>query len=421
MAAAEPNGRFFRIATAGIFFQGGAAAVDTSTIIAALVHGLTGSATAVGAAAAIARYGWLFPQPFVAYLAQRRRRRLPFYMAGAFGRVACLAGVAGVVALAGAMPDWLVATNFFALWTLYAFVSGVVAVPYNDIVARAVPSARRNRMLAIRFFGGGLLAIAVAAIAYRLLDAFEFPAGYAAVLLIGAALLVVSALSFVSAGEADAPPSGASAKSFTEFVGDGVAVFRSDDRFRFFVYARCLDGAVAMALPFYILQATRETAGAEIAVLLGAQTAGALLSNPLWGWWGDRRGKRSLLEAVAVLGALPPLLTLAWVAVAGAWPGWILPWFMAIFLLLGAVGNGGTIAQLGYLMEISPDDRRPAYSGYFNALIAPAALSPLLGAAVLEAASAGALFAASAAAAALQVLAVRRLRNAATDRGIHAC
>ena len=84
--------------------------------------------------------------------------------------------------------------------------------------------------------------------------------------------------------------------------------------------------------------------------------------------------------------------------------------FTMVFVVLGAVGNGGTIAQLGYLMEISPDDRRPAYSGYFNAVVAPAALSPLVGAAVVEAVSASAVFAASAAAAALQFFTVRRLR-----------
>ena len=84
--SAEQKQRFWRISAAGIFFQGGAAAVDTSTVVAALVHGLTGSAVAVGAAAAIARFGWLFPQIIVAYYAQRRTRRLAFYVAGAFGR-----------------------------------------------------------------------------------------------------------------------------------------------------------------------------------------------------------------------------------------------------------------------------------------------------------------------------------------------
>ncbi len=418
---AGPRGRFWRISTAGVFFQGGAAAVDTGTIIAALVNGLTGSALAVGAAAAISRYGWLFPQLFVAYFAQRRRRRLPFYMLGAFGRVGCLAGVAGVLVLADAPPGPFVVAAFFALWTVYAFVSGIVAVPYNDIVGRAVPSAARSRLLAVRFFGGGILALLVAAAAHRLLDALPFPGGYAAVLFLGAVLLLISALSFISAGEPEAPPSPDRAGRFGGFLRAGLEVFRGDPRFRLFVYARWFHGAVAMALPFYVLQATEPPhAAGDVALLLGAQTAGALASNPLWGWWGDAGGKRSLLEGTAALGLLPPALTLAWMASGGAWPALLLPWFAAVFLLLGAVGNGGTIAQLGYLMEISPDDRRPAYSGYFNALVAPAALSPVAGAAVLGATSAAALFAASATAALFEFLAVRRLRYVGSPERVHA-
>jgi len=410
--AVEARSRFWRIATAGVFFQGGAAAVDTSTIVAALVHGLTGSPFAVGAAAAIARYGWLFPQLIVGWLAQRQQRRLPFYMIGAFGRVACLAGVAGLLGVAGDWPRAVLTVAFFTLWTAYAFVSGIVAVPYNDIVARSIASAQRSRMLAMRFFGGGLLALAVAGTADRLLDALPFPGGYAAILLLGAILLLVSAYSFVSAGEPEAPPAPDSSGGLLDFLRDGIAVIRSDRRFRLFLYGQWLSGAVAMALPFYILQVTAvESAPTAVAFLLGAQTVGALLSNSLWGWLGDVRGKRSLLEAVAAISVFAPLLALAWIATGRV--AAVLPWFTAVFVLLGAVGNGGTIAQLGYLMEISPDDRRPAYSGYFNALAAPAALLPLAGAAIVDAVSYAAVFAASAAAAALQFLAVRRLRKLA--------
>ena len=78
------------------------------------------------------------------------------------------------------------------------------------------------------------------------------------------------------------------------------------------------------------------------------------------------------------------------------------------------MGNGGTIAQLGYLMEISPDDRRPAYGGYFNAIVAPAALSPLAGAVFVESVGLPLVFAASAVAALLQVVTVRRLRRLET-------
>ena len=67
--------------------------------------------------------------------------------------------------------------------------------------------------------------------------------------------------------------------------------------------------------------------------------------------------------------------------------------------------------MLGYLMEISPDDRRPAYSGYFNAFVAPAALLPIAGAAIAESVTLSGVFVVSLAAAILQYLTVRRLRH----------
>lgn len=415
--AVEAGRRFRRIGAAGVFFQGGAAAIDSATVVAALVHGLTGSVVAVGAAAAIARAGWLVPQLFVGYAAQRSPRRMPFYMAGAFGRAVCLAALAALLWLGATLPLTALVTLFFVLWTMYAFIGGVVAVPYNDIVARSVPSERRSRLLAIRFFGGGVLALGVAAAAHGLLGALAFPRGYAAILLLGAALLLVSAVLFVSAGE---PPLAANAmpgrQGFGAFLRAGFDALRDNRRFRLFVGAQWLGGAAAMALPFYILQAqATDASDALTAAFLAAQMAGALASNPLWGWWGDRLGKLSLLNAVTWLGLAPPMLTLAWFAVDASGPPSGL-WFAAVFAILGAAGNGATIAQLGYLMEISPEAARPAYSGYFNAFIAPATLLPLLGALVVRVGALDAVFAASAVAVVLQALLIGALRADAYSR-----
>ena len=404
--AAEARRRFLRIAAAGVLFQGAVAAIESGIMVATLVYGLTGSAFGVGAAAAILRAGWLAPQLVVGYIAQRRPLLMPFYSLGAFGRAACLAALAALLGFGAGLPrGWLVGL-FFALWTLYAFIGGIVAVPYNDIVARAVPSQRRSRLLAVRFFGGGLLALAVAAVAHRLLAALPFHEGHAA-------LLLASALFFASAREPPAAPQAAAPSTFVEFLRAGLITLREDRRFRLFATAQWLGAAAAMALPFYILQASKAGESAAMAAtLLGAQTAGALLSNPIWGWWGDRRGKAGLLRVVTLLGLVPPLLALAWTAMVGStFQPAALPWFAIVFALLGAAGNGGTIAQLGYLMEISPDDRRPAYSGYFNALVAPATLLPLVGAAVIHALSLGAVFAVSAVAMVLQLLVIARLRE----------
>ena len=62
---------FWKIAGAGAAFQAGSAAVDSATIVASLVHHLTGSVYVVGAASAVLRLGWLLPQLVVGFLAQR--------------------------------------------------------------------------------------------------------------------------------------------------------------------------------------------------------------------------------------------------------------------------------------------------------------------------------------------------------------
>ena len=407
----QPANAFRRIAAAGVLFQGGAAAVDTGTVIAALVGWMTDSPLAVGTAAAIARYGWLLPQLLVGWLAEARARRMPFYRFGAFGRGICLALVAALVAGAGPEPGLPVVAGFFLLWTLYAFVSGVVAVPYNDIVARSVASAARSRLLAVRMFGGGLLALLVAAFAHRILGALPPHAAYASVLAGGAALFACSALFFVSAGEPALRTPPRAPRTFGRYLGESLQVWRADARFRRFVGIQWLGGAVQMVLPFYVVFAMRRgIEPADVGLLIGAQTLGAIVSNPLWGWWGDRLGKRSLIECVAAANSLAPLLVLAWV-LAGADAALALPVIAGAFFVLGAAGNGNIIAQLGYLMEISPDDRRPSYSGYFNAFVAPASLLPLAAAGLLGLAGFETLLVVALSAAVLQHLAARGLRK----------
>jgi len=408
---------FWKIAGAGATFQAGSSAVDSATIVASLVYQLTGSVFAVGAASAVLRLGWLLPQIVIGFLAQRADRRMPFYIVGAFGRAICLALIAVLLAAAAGMPLGWVAAGFLGLWTLYAFISGIVAVPYNDIVGRSIPSASRSRMLALRFFGGGVLALAVAAIVHRLLASEDLLAAHAWIFALASALMLVSSVTFVSAGEPKTARSSASAfASFADFMAGGLTVLRTDDRFRLFLFTQWLGGATLMALPFYVVAASGlGLRAADVAILLGAQTVGSLGSNAAWGRIGDRLGKRRLLELVGILRLAPPLGAVVLLAVVDGGSTWSLFGFAVLFVLIGALVNGMTIAYLGYLMEISPDDRRPAYSAYFNALASPAALLPLVGAALVDFFSLWAVFAVALAAAVVQLHLIRKLATKEID------
>ncbi len=368
--------RFKHVAVAGITFQAGSAAVDSSTIMSALVYQLTGNSVLVGAVTAILRFGWLFPQLIVGFLAQRAGSSMGYYMIGAFGRATCMALLAAALYFGAGWPPALLATVVMVLWTTYAFISGIVAVPYNDIVARSVPSNLRSRLLAVRFFGGGLLALGVVALADRLVGSLPFPASYAAIIAMASLLMFASSTVFTAMGEPETGGKGQAKPGFFDYLREGIEVFHTNSTFRHFVFAQWCGGAVLMAMPFYVVQASNSGFGLEnVALLLGAQTLGALVSNLLWGWWGDSLGKVSLLRAIALGRVLPPLAVLALAQTGAETP---LLAHAGVFFVLGALANGLTIAVIGFLMEISPDDQRPAYSGYFNVITAPAFVLPLL-------------------------------------------
>lgn len=369
------------MAGAGTAFQAGSAAVDSATVMSALVFQLTGSAVAVGAVSTILRLGWLLPQLFVGYFAGRGAASMPYYVVGAFGRTAAIAMLA-IALWVGTILGWnhaTLGTVTLVQWVLYAFLSGIVGVPYNDIVARSVPSEFRSRMLSLRFYGGGIVALLVAALADKLLRALDFPISYSVVLGIAACLMLISSFIFTAMGEPEQARPTKAATSFTAYLREGAVTFRDDPVFRRFVFAQWCGGAVLIAAPFYIVAANGLGVGLEnVGLLLGSQTVGALAGNPLWAWWGDGRGKLSLMRGIAVARAVPPsaLLVLLLLPVP---PEEAVLALLVVFFVLGALANGLTIAVTGLVMEVSPEDRRPAYSGYFNALTAPGFVLPLVG------------------------------------------
>ena len=146
--ASNQRAGFWKIASAGAAFQAGSAAVDSTTIMSALVFQLTGNPILVGAVPAILRFGWLFPQLFVGFLAARGGASMRYYVIGAFGRTAAIGVMAAVIWLGAGWPAAQLGIAVLLIWTVYAFVSGIVAVPYNDIVARSISSERRSRLLA---------------------------------------------------------------------------------------------------------------------------------------------------------------------------------------------------------------------------------------------------------------------------------
>lgn len=376
---------FIWAALNGALFEFGASFADVGTIVPAFLGRLGSGPVAVGAAATIARFGWLLPQLFAANYAQGLRYRKPIYLVGGGGRAVSLGLLAAVLLAwpatpdAGAMLPLLVV--FFALWTAYSFSAGLAGVPYNDVIARTIPSDWRSRLLAVRLFAGGALAVGSAFLVREILREAPGPSlqPYALIFAAGAVILALSTVCFARIQE---PPAHAvdGRPAFGAFLREGLEVLRADRRFRLFLWAQLLGGVTRMSAPFYLLHAQRVSRVPELEVgtFLAAYMIGSVVLNPLWGWWGDRRGKLSLVRVLTWISAVSPLIAivLSFAAVAGSMS---LAAYALIFFFVGAAVAGDVVGELGYLMELSPDERRPEYSGYMNALVAPSRLLPFAG------------------------------------------
>ena len=118
-----------------------------------------------------------------------------------------------------------------------------------------------------------------------------------------------------------------------------------------------------------------------------------------------------MLQAIALGRAVPPVAVLAivWFGLPPAQELFLA--FLALFFVLGALANGLTIAVIGYLMDISPETKRPSYSGYFNALTAPAYLFPLVGGVLVALSGFALVFSISSAAACAQFLLIHKIKT----------
>jgi MFS family permease len=410
-----PRATLLYAGISGALLDLGNALADSRTIMPVFVGRLSSSAVAVGAIETIRGVGFFLPQLLVAHRARRRRYRKPLYLLAGATRAVSLLGLGLAVFFQTLVHRWdLLLALVFLFWSVFCASVGAAQVPYTDVFARVVPSSHRSRLLGGRGLIGGLLGVAAGvAIRYRLAASDQGITAFAGVFLAAALAFGLSTGVFALITEPPAPGSYSRA-SLRTVLADNLVTLRRDRRFRIFLVSQILDTITLTALPFYVVQVTRTAAlpEADVGLLIAANTVGTVGLNPLWGWWGDRRGKLALVRAVAPLALISPL------AAIGLGPLPLLPdWasrgvYVAIFFLNGACASGRIVGDLGYLMEISPDDRRAEYSGYLNTWLTPFRLLPVIVAFLEPWISLTGIFALAAVAAAARIRSLAELRRA---------
>jgi len=229
--------------------------------------------------------------------------------------------VMGLALLVGGSDKFLRVVLLFAQLSATLCV-GLLVLPFWDLFHRSFPVSRRGRVTGLQGSIGSLCGLLAGPMAGWLISdssPLVFPMNYVVGLLVafagGTASVVLLVLMKDVSGEIDPP---GPHRSFTGFVGDLVAIVRTDHGFRRFLTAAVVAGMLAPAGTLMLVYAKthRGFTDNHVGVSVAITPYVAMPTALLFGWLLDRIGAKRMclfcspLLAVGV--ALAPFLWGIW-------------------------------------------------------------------------------------------------------------
>jgi MFS family permease len=169
---------------------------------------------------------------------------------------------------------------------------------------------------------------------------------------------------------------------------------KTDRDYRLLFVIKVLTSMASIGGMVFIPYALKELGVHEsfIGVLMVISACFALPSNFLWSHIGDKYGNKLLMIvsngvylAVPVISVIsyysPPMkLNVPFLSVYDL----RVLIFIAAFTISSATINGRFISDMNYLLDISPEERRPSYLAFMSVLLAPTSFIPLVGGMIAE-------------------------------------
>ena len=402
--------RNFRFALLqGAFMRINLAFADSSTVLPAFIHKLSGSDLLVGLTGSMMTAGWMWPQLLMSNLLEHRPRKMPFYALGMSVRVLAWLAVFFCTITIGERNPMLLAVSFLGLYFLSSSAMGVSTLPYMDIVSKSIEPQRRARFFSLRQLYGGFFAIWVGFLVRAVLgneseftgilgsitQTFKtftmyficsickvetdlgFPYNYAFLFICSVAAAFLSFVSFLGVREPIHPVQPIR-QPISQHLKQGPHFLRTDINYRRFIFFRVFGHFSGMASPFYIPYALNELGLSEatIGFFIVCSALSGVISNTIWGHIGERYGVRWLLIITAGLMGIPPAIAFS----SGILPVSLqMPSFLLIFIIGGILGNGMMVGFMAYMLNIAPPRNRPTYIGFMNTLLMPVSFAPVLG------------------------------------------
>ena len=353
-----------------VFFYTGMSFASLNTVLPAFARHLTSSNLLIGLIPCLSTLGWFLPQILIANFTQKLKRKkdlLAFTLLGV--RIPWFFLFLAVTLLSS--PSLLLIT-FFILYALFSFSRGIGAPAWQDMLAKLIPLRKRGRYFGWGNFLAGGVGIFAAFLSVYLLKSFSFPKNFGLCFLFTLLTLAISYVSFFLIREPVSPVKNKES-SFREYFLRLPSLLKKDKNFSSFLISSIFLNCGAMATAFFAVHAMDRLTlpDSQIGVFTLLLLTGQTISSILWGYLGDRKGYKLVMEAGIFLTIIAVLLAIFSSSIY---------LFYGVFFIFGWAFSASLIASFGVVLEFSTPEMRPTYIALANTIRAPfVSLSPLLG------------------------------------------
>jgi len=365
---------------------------SSTTILPDFVSRLTGSAVLVGLIISLTEGAWRAPQLlFANRLANKPRKKIYLTRAGVIGRPAYLV-FALALALGAARHTTLAVTLFFVLHTMMFLTMSVDTIVWWDVLAKAIPAARRGRVLGFSTALRGAISIGVGLlIAYLLGDSGPgFPTAYTICFAAAGACFMLSLLSWTFVVE-PAEAVDERRPTWSEYGRQVLGILRDSSPFRRLLAVRLLSGFNGLALGFFGLFGVERLgfAPATLGIFAMVQTVSGILAGLWFARVSERSGNHRIVQIATLVSLTGPLVALVFLLAPDLlWR----PLYAWTFVAIGTFQTAQFVGFASLNVDLAPAGQRATYVGLFNTLGSLVIIWPAIGGWLLERTSYGTVF-----------------------------
>jgi len=271
---------------------------------------------------------------------------------------------------------------------LMSFPGAISNVAWQGYIARVVPPERRAVAFADRSRLMNIVGTFSVLVVGRILDIFTYPLGYQVIFAVAFVFALLEIWVFSKLREEPCSPDDASTPSmpFSQFargffgsvIKDVREIIAKKSFRRFALVSLFFHFAWQVAWPLFTLYQTKELGANNlwISILHLSNTGGSLLGFGFWAKYMNKHGSLKTLFTSTTGICIVPLVY------AFSRSLYTIAFFN---IITGVIFSGVMLSLFNALLDMTPEERKTTYIGYYNTAInASAIFAPMAGVALLE-------------------------------------